>query len=292
MSDRFKGCTNFPQFLLNFYKIFIMKVKQLLVLDGSEDLVKEVYRQFVESFNYVIEGQLKTVVLKNQEDEKKKDFYLLATLSNLSCLKLKIIPRVLTTFDNNFGSKLATSNLPLYSKLETTEQKIYDEYLKDYKAQLTSILGNGIRKADWFHVKLPQNVNQIIVSSFVLQSLNLINLLKAKLLGLKCNKTYILKIEIALINYLIEKLIDFLKEIKQFSSSGLLKITIDLRFLVRVFENFSKIESNKGLLRVDILNSVTNKFLKKNTSDIQFVESVVLENLRTNESQMDCILTN
>ncbi|VEU20767.1 DEKNAAC101744 [Brettanomyces naardenensis] len=287
LSDTFEGCTKLPDFLLNYYKLFITKLKELYIMEDPA-LFKRIQAQFLRSFDLLVENQLKAVITKSHEDSNSKDFYFITALSNLSALKLKVLPRIIQMFDNQFATSLSTSGLKVYSSLENFEVIIYDEYLKSYKSSLKDIIGTGVRSTNWYQMEVNRTHQSVVyVSNFVLKSINFINTIKSRLLNLKSNKNYILRVELDLDNYLISKLIDFLKEIRQFNSDGLLQICVDLRFLCEIFESMK--QSNlKNEIHLSKLESVASRFLQKKGNDKDLISTSVKENLLQNKAQMDC----
>lgn len=294
-STSFEGCTRLPEFLENYYREVVQRIGELVVVPDKA-LMQRIQDEFLRSFQLLAEKQLDMVLKKSQECPDKKDFYFITSISNLSTLKLRVMPRIISTFDKTFGTSLSTAGdgdgpLKVYSSLEEYELILYREYLKGYRSQLKSILGNGIRSTNWYQMEIDRSqVSQINVSPFILQSINFINTIKSRLLNMGANKNYILKVELDLDNYLISKLVDFLKEIRQFNTDGLLQICIDLQFLCEIFRSLK--ESNQRNLRneidLDKLENVASKFLKKKGDDQELIDASVTQNLIHNKAQMEC----
>lgn len=289
LSERYDGCTKLPEFLSNYYSFFDVELKELSVIEDKK-LFERIQSEFKHSFDYLVENQLEAVITKSNEEPKLKDFYFVTTLSNLLVLKLKTIPRIVQMFDAQFETSLSKSDLKIYSSLEKFEAIIYSEYLKGYKADLKNILGTGVRSTNWYRLKLGKDDDKnISVSSFLLKSINYINRIKSRLLNLKSNKSYIIKVELDLDNYMVHKLIDFLKEIRQFNSDGLFQICVDLRFLCEVFKKLGS-SNLKNEVHLSKLQDVTRRFVQKKHDKSGLIESSVKENMQQNEAEIDCFL--
>ncbi|ODV87647.1 hypothetical protein CANARDRAFT_4972 [[Candida] arabinofermentans NRRL YB-2248] len=286
ISDEFDGCTRLPQFILYFYQMFIPKLRLLASNQNDSTTYKMIQTKFLSSFDYLLEGELQNAFINTQKDVKLRDFYFISTLANLSTLKARIIPRIIKTFDLNFQTELSIAGLKIYSDIESSEVKIYDEYLKNFKSQLAEIITKGIRNTDWFQFKVNSNLSDIHISNFILKSLNYIILIKSNLYKLKLSTNYTQRVISDLIQHLIIKLIESMKQIQQFNASGLLQISIDMKYLVNVLEHYNQ----EVTYTVDLtqLNSVTNKFLKKNTKSSGDVDSIIRNNTLINSAQMDC----
>ncbi|KAG7827024.1 hypothetical protein KL920_005022 [Ogataea angusta] len=280
-SNTFEGCTKTADYIMNFYQMFIPKLRSLIYEPESE-LLANVEKQVITSLDIIADNQLECIVT-NADDTKDRDFYYPAILSNLSLLKLRLLPRILKIFDTNFGTKYSTSSVDVYGKIEKYEIKVYGDYMSIYKKQIEETIFSGVKNVDWFQF----SARQILVSKFILQPINLIILVKSRLLGHNANKNYIMRIELDLINQFIFKLIESLKSIQQFNSSGLLQISVDLRFLVELFQHLNQ-SGIKEQINLDKLISVSDRFSRKNTKYANEINDIVTSNLQSNRAQIDC----
>ncbi|KAH3661853.1 hypothetical protein OGAPHI_006032 [Ogataea philodendri] len=276
-----KGCTKTADYLWNFYQLLIPKL-HTLIKPSDEESFEAVKKQFIASFDIIVDNQAESLKTSAQNEELR-DLYYPATLSNLSLFKLRLLPRILKLFDTKFGTSFSTSSLDVYGKIEKYESDIYAEYISQYKTQLEETILQGIKSVDWFQF----SAKQILVSGFVLKPINLITIVMSKLLSHKSNINYIMKIELDLINHFIFKLIESLKHIQQFNSSGLLQISVDLRFLVEVFQHFNQ-SGLKEQINLDRLITVSDRFSNKNTKYANEINDIVRSNLQSNKAQMDC----
>jgi len=287
MSDTYEGCTKLPEFLLAYYNIALSRLNALDVMNDPV-LSKRIQMEFLKSFDILMDDQLKAVTSKSKDDSKLKDFCFITTLSNISTLKQIVLPKVVQTFNEQFGTLLSASKLKVYSSFDNYEKIIYGEYLKGYRSTLKIIIGKGVRSTDWS--KMESHVSQkspITVSGFILKAINFVNTIKSKLLDLKANNKYVVKIELDLDNYMIKKLIDFLKEIRQFNSGGLNQICVDLSFLCSIF-SIMKRSIMKDETHIAKLESVNRKFMNKRGQDKKIIEESVKLSIRENRAQVEC----
>ncbi|KAF6007792.1 hypothetical protein HII13_004463 [Brettanomyces bruxellensis] len=287
MSDTYEGCTKLPEFLLAYYSVALSRLRKLDVMNDPV-VSKRIQMEFLRSFDILMDDQLKAVTTKTKDDSKLKDFRFITTLSNISALKQIVLPKVVQIFNDQFGTSLSAPKLKVYASFDNYEKIIYGEYLKGYRSTLKTIVCKGVRSTNWAQMdSQASRKDAIAVSDFILKAINFVNTIKSKLLGLKSNNRYVIRIELDLDDYIIKKLIDYLKEIRQFNSGGLNQICVDLTFLCRIF-GIMKRSSMKDDTHVAKLESVCKRFMDKRGGDTKVIEQSVKSSIRENRAQVEC----
>jgi exocyst complex component 2 len=74
---------------------------------------------------------------------------MLLTLSNLSALKIDIVPQLIVQFENAFSVKLADESKQIKEVMTQIDGRLFQSFTKPYKDNLTRIVRNGVSSPQW-----------------------------------------------------------------------------------------------------------------------------------------------
>lgn len=289
-SDTIEGATKLITFLQNYYKVFISKLHEIHIFNNDE-LTNSIEKQFLHSFDILLNGMVKNVSKQCLLDPSRSDYYYLATVYDMRNLTQRIIPSILASFDLNFQSNLSKNpNLPLYSKFDKIEYKLFSDYMKEPLSIIKKIVSNGISEintnSNGLMIKLAKS-EVIEVSPYILKSINHINNLKSRLLNFKIRNSFIQDVQSSLIGQLQKKIVDNLTV--KFSDDGLYQIVLDMDLLSMLLRKYNTRCPRVNITDTSNLDKALETF--KSKLDAASLDKNREENINMNYAQFECFIT-
>ena len=284
------GATKLVTVLLNYYKVFISKLHELIVFknDETKTIIEETFQK---SFDLLLEGMIENIKRNIAIDSYRTDYYYLATVYNMRNFSNEVLPQILKSFDTNFQSDLSTKkDLAIFKKIKSYEYSVFVDYMKQPISVLKQIVDTGISELEDKSYGISDKIasgETITVSNYVLKAINNINNLKSKLQNFNIRDSFISDVKASLIVHLQQRMTSSFSV--DFSDEAKYQIALDIDVLLILISKYN--EKSHQQSRLD-----TKKFEEAYKSLCKNIDTSSLEknrdiNLSFNYVQFVCFTT-
>ncbi|KAL6945241.1 hypothetical protein ACO0QE_002690 [Hanseniaspora vineae] len=205
--------------------------------------MKRLQEEQVEALETVLESLLKDA---NRKKENPRTTETLLTLNNIQVLAKDAFPFILNYFQAQFdiSSENASelSNLQMFTILEKMHSSILTNYASDLKYELRQTLEKGFTSIDW----LSYTTTSFRASDYILEVLMILVQVHRDCSNISPDMSQKITSEAQqFISTYLYKL--FKEHIDGVSTDGLLQVTLDFEFFIRVLSNILDAESERKL---------------------------------------------
>ena len=235
---------NTLQNLVFFYEILPVSVTNFTALGKpSAAIIKHLQEEQVKALETVLESLLKDA---NRKKETPRTMETLLTLNNIQVLAKDAFPFILNYFQTQFdiSSKNASafSNLQMFTILEKMHSSILINYASDLKYELRQTLEKGFTSIDW----ISYTTTSFRASDYILEVLMILVQVHRDCSNISPNMSQKITSEAQqFISTYLYKL--FKEHIDGVSTDGLLQVTLDFEFFIKVLSNILDAESERKL---------------------------------------------
>lgn len=288
MSDINEGCTKFPEFMLSYYELFLLKLRKLKVSDDSPEVISKAIKLLLQSLSSAADSLVQLVYKRCHYDELQSEFYHLVTIANLKFIKKVTIPKILSIFDSSFNQSLHTSkNLEIYDELDSHEMELLTNCFNPYYTTIKEIMKEGVRLLPENSKDIKsrlENGKSIPVSPFILKIFGFVNSIKSKSSKWNASKLQRNELVTYLLSQFVKKFYDSLTA--KYTSDAAAQLAIDIAFTKVVVSRFNSVSSYE--VEMSKLESAFTTFNK--SIDSKLLSQNIENSFLKNRVLVECIL--
>lgn len=257
------GITQFPQIVTAFQKYSLATIHRILfaferipasngvaILNyPSRSLLTGVEVQQIISMEAVLESILK---IATKDKDNPRNPHTILILTNLQHIREETFPKIINFFDESFRWNLKSKNLEIFNLLGKMESSIFGNYLSDLKIELRDVLEEKFYEIDW----PTYTSNSFRIGDYIIEALMVLITVHSECyrIGPQLINNILTETQVFISRYLFES---FKPYIGNFSSDGLLQMTVDLIYFQKVLGNF--LEKDTAItLRATLQNCFQN----------------------------------
>ncbi|GMM27525.1 exocyst subunit [Martiniozyma asiatica (nom. inval.)] len=197
LSMTYNGSTLFPEFIQNYYKVFIYKLERIYYQHfsdsiGSTNLLKQIHKMFLQSMITLSQSLVDFSHDKVASEPENSGRYYFLTIANLSVLINIVFPDIRKFFEKAFNSKVSSTIInDLFKTINDYKSSLKISALLKYSESIKANILSGIKSYPITTADLASRLasgDQLKSSHWVTKSLSILNEFRTDLESWGINK--------------------------------------------------------------------------------------------------------